>query len=140
MFPASYPATVGFLRRGETARVVGDLGVEQLQALALGGQGAPHLLAVLLEQLKAFGLARARPDQLGVPLHVADRHPGGAQLGQQRQPLQVALVVPAAPVAAARHAVEQPDALVPAQRVRGQAALGGGLADGPGRHLVEPTS
>src|ERR1700728_4275679 len=105
------------LLAGLAARVGGDLRVEQLQAFPLGGEGAPHLVAVVLEQLEAFGLACARPDQLGVPLHVADRHPGGAQLDQQRQPFEVVLAVAAASVAAALHAAEQPDALVPAQRV-----------------------
>jgi len=51
---------------------------------------------VLLQQFDAFGLAGAGPDQLGVPLHITDRHPGGTQLGQQRQPVQVAVAEPAA--------------------------------------------
>src|SRR3954447_3797651 len=62
----------GCLRRGDgqAVRVVADLGVEQLQALPLAGERPAHLLAVPLEQLDPFRLARARPDQLGVPLHV----------------------------------------------------------------------
>src|SRR5690349_2800605 len=67
---------------GQTVLVVADLRVEQLQALPLAGDGSPHLFAVPLEQFEAFGLAGARPDQLGVALHVPRRHAGGAQLGQ----------------------------------------------------------
>src|SRR5512142_2216983 len=135
----------GWLRRealfgGYAVLVVVDLRVEQLQALPLAGEGPAHLLTVLFQQLDAFRLARARPDQLGVPLHVTDRHPGRAQLGDQRQPLQVALAEPAAAVAAPLDAREQADPLVPAQRVLGKAALGGGLADAPGRHALERTS
>src|SRR5690242_3948851 len=125
---------------GHAVRVVVDLRVKQLQALPLAGEGPAHLLAVLLQQLDAFRLARARPDQLGVPLHVTDRHPGRAQLGDQRQPLQVALAEPAAPVAAPFDVRQQADPLVPAQRVLGKTALGGGFADAPGRHVNEPTS
>jgi hypothetical protein len=98
---------------------VTDLRVEQLQALPLGGEGTADLFAVPLEQLNPFRFARARPDQLGVALHVPHRHPGGAQLGQRRQPVQVAVAVPAPAVAAALDGAEQADPLVPAQRVLG---------------------
>src|ERR1035438_313602 len=127
-------------RRGQAAAVVADLRVEQLEALPLSGQRPAHLLAVLFQQLEAFGLARARPDQLGVPLHVPHRHPGGAQLGQQRQPVQVALAEPPPAVPAPRDGPEQADPLVPAQGVLGQATLFRGFADAPGRHETEPTS
>src|SRR6266568_6212728 len=127
-------------RRGQAVRVVADLRVEALQALPLAGEGPAHLLAVPLQQLEAFRLAGARPDQLGVPLHVPDRHPGRAQLGQQRQPLQVAVAEPAAAVPAPVDAPEQADPLVPAEGVLGKAALGGGLAGAPGRHVCEPMS
>src|SRR5882724_12301374 len=122
---------------GYAVRVVADLRVEQLQALPLAGEGPAHLLAVLLQQFDALRLTRARPDQLGVPLHVTDRHPGRAQLGDQRQPLQVALAEPAAAVAAPLDGREQADPLIPAQCVLGKTALGGGFADGPGRHAIE---
>src|SRR6266700_6261389 len=127
-------------REAQAVRVVVNLRVEQLQALPLAGEGPAHLLTVLFEQLDAFGLTRARPDQLGVPLHVPDRHPGRAQLGQQGQPLQVALAEPAAAVPTPLDAPEQADPLVPAQRVLGKTALGGGLADAPGRHEYERMS
>src|ERR1700678_1292997 len=109
----------GFLARGQAAAVVAYLHVEQLQALPLGGEGPPHLLAVPFEQLDAFGFACARSDQLGVPLHIPYRHPGGAQLGQHREPVQVAVAEPAPPVPAALDGPEQADPLVPAQGVLG---------------------
>ena len=134
-------SSVGWRRGfGQAARVVADLRVEQLQALPLAGEGPAHLLAVPLQQLDAFRLAGARPDQLGVPLHVPHRHPGRAQLGQQRQPVQVAVAEPAAAVPAPLDGPEQADPLVPAQGVLGKTALGGGLADAPGRHVFEPMS
>src|SRR5690242_1820830 len=138
LVPLSELASLG--RGDEAVRVVVDLGVEQLQALPLAGEGPAHLLTVLLQQLKAFRLTRARPDQLGVPLHVTDRHTGRAQPGDQRQPVQVALAEPAAAVAAPFDVRQQADPLVPAQRVLGKTALGGGFADAPGRHVNEPTS
>src|SRR5438105_5708659 len=46
------------LREGQAVGVVLDLRVEQLQALPLAGEGPAHRLAVLLEQLDAFGLTR----------------------------------------------------------------------------------
>jgi hypothetical protein len=46
-------------QRRQAASVVADPGVEQLEALPLGGQGPPHLLAVLFQQLYALGLAGA---------------------------------------------------------------------------------
>src|ERR1700689_1033688 len=55
---------------GQAAAVVTDLLVEPLQAPPLGGEGTADLFAVPLEQLDPFRLARARPDQLGVALHV----------------------------------------------------------------------
>src|SRR6185437_2673927 len=110
------------------------LSASVLDCVGARREGPADLLAVLFQQLDAFGLTRARPDQLGVPLHVPDRHPGRAQLGQQGQPLQVALAEAAAAVPAALDLREQADPLVPAQRVLGKTALGGGLADAPGRH------
>src|ERR671935_246265 len=110
-------------RFGQAALVAADLRIEQLQRFLLPSQGAPHLLAVPLEQLEAFGVADARPDQAGVALHVAHWHPGRAQLGQQRQPVQVGLAEPAPPVPAPLDVREQADPLIPAQRVLGKTAL-----------------
>src|SRR4029077_13387562 len=138
--PLSVLECVRLRCEGQAVRVVADLRVEQLQAFALAGKGPAHLLAVLFQQLDAFGLTRARPDQLGVALHIADRHPGRAQLGQQGQPLQVALAEPAAAVPAPLDVREQADPLVPAQGVLGKTALGGGFADAPGRHEYERMS
>src|ERR1700722_3450603 len=128
------PLEVAGFQPGQAPAVKADLRAEQFQALPLGSEGLPPFFAVPLEQLDAFGLARARPDELGVALHIPHRHPGGAQLGQQRQPVQVAVAVPAPAVAAALDRGEQADALVPAQGVLGQAAFLGRFAYGPGRH------
>jgi hypothetical protein len=72
----------------------------------------------------------ALADQLGVLDHPADRHVGGAQLRQQRQPLHVVAAVAAVAVLAAPDRVDQADALVVAQRVRAQAGALGRLRDG----------
>src|SRR6516164_1616527 len=77
-------AWLAWFRLGQAALVAADLRLEQLQGLALAGQSPPHLLAVPFQQVKAFGMSRTRPDQLGVALHVPHRHAGGAQFGQQR--------------------------------------------------------
>src|ERR1035437_8405934 len=110
-------------RHGQAAAVVADLRVEQLEALPLSGQRPAHLYGMLFQQLDAFGLARARPDQLGVPLHVAHRHPGGAQLGQERQPVQVTPAHPRPADTAPRDGPEQANPPVPTQGVLGKAAL-----------------
>src|SRR5580698_1368806 len=134
------PLTFACFERRQAASVVADLRVEQLEALPLSGQGPSHLLAVLFQQLDALGLAGTRPDQLGVPLHVPHRHPSGAQLGQQRQPVQVGVTEPPSAVAASLDGREQADPLVPAQGVRGEPALFCRFADAPGRHRFEPMS
>src|SRR3984957_14083007 len=94
------PLKFACFQRRQAASVVGDLGVEQLQAVPLRGQGPPYLFAMPFQQLDALRLAGARPDQLGVPLPVPHRHPRGAQLDQQRQPVQVGVAVPPAAVTA----------------------------------------
>jgi hypothetical protein len=122
------------------AVVVRDLLVQQLQALPLSGKVPPDLLAVSPEQLDPLLVAGAGPDQLGIAPHVPHRHPGSAQLGQKRQPVQIAVAEPAPAIAAPVDRIEQANTLIPAQGVLGQAALLGSLTDGPGRHGTEPTS
>ena len=103
-------------------------------------QRSPHLLAVTLEQFQALVLASAGPHQLRVPLHVTDRHAGLAELGDEGEPVKVRVSEPAVSVAAPGDRADEADALVPAQRVRRQAALLRGLPDAPGRHGTEPMS
>src|SRR5512142_1963278 len=62
-----------------------DLVVEHPQALLLLRQRLDDPVAMALQQVQPLGLAGARPDELGVVLHVADAHPGGAQPAQQHQ-------------------------------------------------------
>src|ERR1700722_19771120 len=69
------PLKFACFQRRQTASVVADLGVEQLQAVTLRGQGPAHLFAIPFQKLDPLRLAGARPDQLVVPLHVPHLHP-----------------------------------------------------------------
>src|ERR1051325_6411725 len=60
LLSASVLECVGARREGQAVRVVVDLRVEQLQAFTLAREGPADLLAVLFQQLDAFGLTRAR--------------------------------------------------------------------------------
>src|ERR1700722_18556838 len=127
-------------RFADPARVGVDLRVEQLEAFSLGCQRSAHLLAVTPQELEALGLAAAGPHQPRVALHVADGHAGLAKLGDEGEPAQIRVAEPASSVGVSCHRSEQADALVPAQRVLGQPAFLGRLADAPGRHPYEPKS
>src|SRR6266542_3778607 len=126
--------SVSLLRRTHSAAVDPDLVVEQLQALLPLRDRPQDELAVTSEQVEPLGLTGPRPDQLGVALHVAYRHAGGAQLAQHQQPVHVAVAEPAPPVRAAFDSIEQADPLVPSQRVLAEAALIRGFPRGPCRH------
>lgn len=77
--------------------------------------------------------------QRGVLLHLRDRHAGVAQAQQEGEPRHVFSAEDAVAVVPPLHAVEQPDALVVAQRVRRQAGgfchLGNGQKSGHERSL-----
>src|SRR6202451_2490075 len=127
-------------RFADPARVGVDLRVEQLEAFPLGCQRSPNLLAVMPQELEALGLAAAGPHQLRVALHVTDGHAGLAKPDDEAEPVQVRVAEPAPPVGVPGHRPEQPDAFVPAQRVLGEPAFLGRLADAPDRHGYEPMS
>ena len=93
--------------------------------------------AVGAQEREPLGLvAFAGADHLGVAAHLADRHAGRPQLGDQLEPAEVALGVATVPRAGPVDPEHQPVALVVAQRVPRQADALGDLGDGQfgGRH------
>src|SRR3954447_13780141 len=114
-----------------------DLGVEHVQALLLLDESGPDAVSMLGEQVEPLLLTAAGPDEFGVALHVLDAHPGRPQPGDQDDPVEVPGTEAAPAVRAALDAVEEADALVPAQRVLAEAALAGHLSGAPGRRAAD---
>jgi hypothetical protein len=124
------------LRRADAALVETDLAVEQPKAFLPLCQVRRDELAVLLQQIQPLLLAGAGPDQPGVALHVTDVHPGGPQLAQQHQPVEIAVAEPPPPVAPPLDVAEQANPLIPAQRVLRKPGLLRGLPNGPAHHVI----
>ena len=122
--------------------VPGDLHVHQVERdhelRELGLDAAP----VGLEQAQPFGgRVLALLDQLRVAMEVLERHPRGAEALDELDPAHVVVGEPAVAALGPADAREDPDALVVAERVGGQAGLRGGPLDGA-RHpsCREPTT
>src|ERR671918_1924779 len=112
------------------AAVGGDLEVDRVDGRLQLAEPDLHLIAVALEQREPLGLvARPLVDQPKVGLDVADGHGREPQPGDEHHPGQLGLGVPT-PAGVVAGNVEQPDALVVAQRVGGDAGPLGGLGDG----------
>src|SRR6188472_2924109 len=86
-----------------------------------------------LEQRQALLIRLVSPvEQLRIPADLANRHPGGAKLGEELDAVEVLLRVAAMAAAVPADRLEQTGALPVPQSVRADAGLGGGVRDGEG--------
>src|SRR4249919_51504 len=126
-----------FRGRGRYARVLRE---EQpvlcLQLEVAGGllEAGLYGLAVSLEQRQPLVVGVVSPiQQIRIPPNLANGHPGGPELGEELDPLQVLVRVAAMAASIACDRLQQPCALPEPQSVRADAGLGGGVRDGEGR-------